>query len=153
MASTEEREQQALALCNERISSSRKHANSQRNWWGLFKYTTIVVTVALTVISGLSASTEIKVVDWLIPVMSGVAALAATFLASTRVQEQYLHHRKLQVRLEGEKALFEQSAGVYSKLPTDEARVRRFTERMVEMWTSANEEWEKTMRDTNPAAE
>jgi hypothetical protein len=79
--------------------------------------------------------------------MSGIAALCSTLLAASHAQEQYLFHRKIEVKMKVEKILYLQGAGAYSKL-SDEGRARRLTERIVELWTSSFEEWESSMRQS-----
>jgi hypothetical protein len=138
-----------VAFCDERIAHFKKTADRQKRWWRLFQYTTMIVTVALTVVAGLSVGNVavINKVPWLIPVMSGIAALCSTLLAASRAQEQYLYHRKIEVRMKAERILYQQGAGAYSKL-SDEGRARRLTERIVEIWTSSYEEWENTIRQS-----
>ena len=138
-----------VVFADERIAHFKKTADRQKRWWRLFQYTTIIITVLLTVVAGLSVGDEavINKVPWLIPGMSGIAALCSTLLAASHAQEQYLYHRKIEVKMKAEKILYEQGAGAYSKL-SDEGRTRRLTERIVEIWTSSFEEWENSMRQS-----
>jgi hypothetical protein len=138
-----------VAFSDERIKHFKRVADNQRRVWRILQYTTIIVTVLLTVVAALSIGDKavINKAPWLIPVMSGIAALCSTLLAASHAQEQYLFHRKIEVKMKVEKILYLQGAGAYSKL-SDEGRARRLTERIVELWTSSFEEWESSMRQS-----
>ncbi|MFI6428093.1 DUF4231 domain-containing protein [Promicromonospora sp. NPDC050880] len=120
----------------------------QRNWRRrarLNKAATIVLTYASV---GLAAAAAVLATvgsspGWVVAVTSGGSALATAVLASVRSRDQWTSARFVQMRLHTERFLYEQQAGDYARpeLPSDEARLRLFAERISEIALSGHDAW------------
>jgi hypothetical protein len=120
----------------------------QRNWQRrarVNKATTIVLTYASV---GLAAAAAVLATvgsspGWVVAVTSGGAALTTTLLATVRSRDQWTSARFVQMRLHAERFLYEQQAGDYARpeFPSDEARLRLFSERITEITLSGHDKW------------
>jgi hypothetical protein len=88
----------------------------------------------------LAASKQLGVWEWIVPIISALAALSTTLLSQTTFQKTWVNARNVQQKLQSEKFLYLQDAGDYFKLETDE-KTRRFSDRVMEIWSEGHQNW------------
>jgi hypothetical protein len=128
----------ALNECQGLINHFHKKAKKNKTLYRRLKYSSIVLAVSVTVLSALSVVQQ--TVPWILPVASGLTALATTLLGATNAQEIWVRSRATEQQLTAEKFLYLQAAGPYSKSDPD-ANARLFSERIVEIWEAGHQEW------------
>ncbi len=144
--SLQQKRTEVLEKCDELLAHFKRKAKEHKRAFQLFKYSSIVLTISATIISALAALQSIA--SWIVPIITGLAAPSTTFLTVTNAQELWVHSRTVQQQLTAEKFLFEQRAGDYAKLD-EEAKVRLFAERIIDIWKRGHETWEQTTSETS----
>jgi hypothetical protein len=133
-------EDAALKECQKLIEHFHKKANKSKNLYRRLKYSSIALAVSVTVLSALSAVQQ--TFPWVVPVVSGLTALATALLGATNAQEIWVRSRTAEQQLTAEKFLYLQSAGRYAN-SSQGAKARLFSERIVEIWAGSHEAWEQ----------
>jgi hypothetical protein len=109
-----------------------------------YKYSSLALTVGVTVISALQAIyTPSLAWQWVLPVVSGLAAYFTTMVHATNAQELWLRARTMTHRLATERFLFLQSAGPYVGDKAND--VRLFSSRLMELWAGGHTQWEQAI--------
>lgn len=129
-----------------------------KNWRGRARRNK-VLSLALTCLSvTLAVSTTVlasapQVSKWIVALVSGGAALATALLAATKSQENWTLARAVQNQLHAEWFLYQQQAGRYApeSTPTDEARLRLFSERITEIQMTGHGSWAAQVASSPPA--
>lgn len=108
----------------------------------------VTLAVATAVLAGTPPAPK-----WLVALVSGGTALATALLAATRSQEHWALARAVQNQLHAEWFLYQQRAGRYSpeSSPTDETRLRLFSERITEIQLTGHGSW-ATQITSSPSA-
>lgn len=137
----------ALQFYDELIHDFKARADRHKRTFKLLRYSSvslaIVVTLVSTLVLSFTATQGIYV--WIIPILSGLSALSTTLLSATNSQERWVHSRGVQQQLEAEKFLYVQRAGRYAT-SGDEANVRLFSERLVEIWSEGHQGWAQSVK-------
>jgi len=140
--SLQERHERALSECDRLISHFRTKANWHKHLFKGLKYSSIILSIGVTVLAALPSNP----MPWTLPIVAGIAALCTTMLSATRVQELWLLSRNTEMHLQVEKFNYCQGVGSYSELG-DEDKVRRFSERVIEIWSRGHEVWQKSVSE------
>ncbi len=128
----------ALALCDELIQDFKGRADRHKRTFKLLRYASVALAAVVTIVSTLTAIRGIYL--WIVPVVSGLSALCTTLLSANNSQERWVHSRGVQQLLEAERFLYIQQAGGYAT-PDEEANIRLFSERVVAIWSEAQQGW------------
>jgi len=137
-SSQEKQTKDALALCDELIQDFKDRADRHKRTFKLLRYASVALATVVTILSTLTA---IRGMDlWIVPVVSGLSALCTTLLSANNSQERWVHSRGVQQQLEAERFLYLQQASGYATLDK-EANVRLFSERVVTIWSEAQQGW------------
>lgn len=128
----------ALALCDELIQDFKDRADRHKRTFKLLRYASVALASVVTIVSTLTAIRGIYL--WIVPIVSGLSALCTTLLSANNSQERWVHSRGVQQQLEAERFLYMQQAGDYATLD-EEANVRLFSERVVVIWSEAQQGW------------
>jgi hypothetical protein len=137
-SSQEKQTKDALALCDELIQDFKDRADRHKRTFKLLRYASVALAAVVTIVSTLTAIRGIDL--WIVPVVSGLSALCTTLLSANNSQERWVHSRGIQQQLEAERFLYLQQAGGYAT-PDEEANVRLFSERVVAIWSEAQQGW------------
>jgi hypothetical protein len=140
--SLQERHERALNECDRLLGHFRTKADWHKHLFKGLKYSSIILSIGVTVLAAMPSNA----MPWTLPVVAGLAALCTTMLSATRVQELWLLSRNTQMHLQVEKFNYCQGIGSYSALG-DEDKVRRFSERVIEIWSSGHEVWQKSLSE------
>jgi len=119
----------------------RRRARRNKRTSKLYTYGTVLLSVAVTAMSGVPA-----VPRWLIVIAGAGAALTAALMGATRSHEQWTLSREIQNRLYAERFLFEQGAGSYEQLGGDE-QTRLFSVRITEIGMAGHNSWASHVGD------
>ncbi len=138
LSSQEKQTKDALALCDELIQDFQDRADRHKRTFKLLRYASVALATIVTIVSTLTAIRGIYL--WIVPVVSGLSALCTTLLSANNSQERWVHSRGVQQHLEAERFLYMQRAGGYATLD-EEANVRLFSERVVAIWSEAQQGW------------
>jgi hypothetical protein len=128
----------ALALCDHLMQDFKDRADRHKRTFKLLRYASVALATVVTIVSTLAAIRGVYL--WIVPVVSGLSALCTTLLSASNSQERWVHSRGVQQQLEAERFLYLQQAGAYATLD-EEASVRLFSERVVAIWSSAQQGW------------
>jgi hypothetical protein len=134
-----------LKECEKLITHFETKANGAKRTFQIFKYSSVGLTTSVAILSVLHSTDQWPQLKILIPVVSSIAALATILLAVTNAQEHWIQSRSTQQKLVAERILFVQESGIYSKLSNIE-RVQKFSEQVVNIWSSGHEQWEKATK-------
>jgi uncharacterized protein DUF4231 len=132
----------ALQFYDKLIHDFKDRADRHKRTFKLLRYSSVSLAIAVTLGSTLTATQGVFL--WVIPILSGLSALSTTLLSSTNSQERWVHSRGVQQQLEAEKFLYVQHAGRYAT-SDDEANVRLFSERLVEIWSEGQQGWAQSV--------
>ena len=141
-----ERQTAALAECDRLIGHFSHQASKHKQSFKRLKTMSIALTLVVTLLSALMAGQKLGQWDWIVPVISGFAALSTTLLSQTNSQRSWVQSRNVQQRLQSEKFLYGQEAGDYAELSTEE-KVRRFSNQVMEIWSEGHESWGQTVSE------
>jgi len=135
----------ALQQCDELFKHFDEHARRYKRSFFRYKYSSVALTVGVTVISALQAIyTPSLSWQWILPVASGLAAFCTTMVHATNAQELWLRARSMTHKLAKERFLFLQSGGPYTGEETSNARL--FSERLMDVWEGGQAEWEQAVQ-------
>jgi Protein of unknown function (DUF4231) len=123
----------------------RRRARKNRFASKLFVYSSVLLSVVTTAISGIPTVPR----SWIVVASAG-AALAAGFMNASRSPEQWTLSREVQNRLYAERFLFEQGAGPYNEL-ADHEQTRLFSVRITEIGMAGHNSWAGNVSDAATA--
>lgn len=138
-----QRQQDALAECDRLITYFQQEAAQHKRGWHRLRFFGIVLSVLTTVLSALAASQRLGESEWVVPAVSGITTLFITLLSQTSAQKVWIRSRSIQQSLHTEKFLYLQSAGDYSRMVDEEAQIRHFSGRVMEIWSTRHQNWEQ----------
>ncbi len=136
----------ALHFCDELIHDFKARADRHKRIFKLLKYASVSLAILVTVISTLlsALTTTPKEYLWIVPALSGLAALCTTLLSTTNSQERWVQSRGVQQQFEAERFLYLQQASRYATLD-QEASARLFSERLMEIWSEGHHGWAQSI--------
>ncbi len=137
----EERKQQALNQCNHLIKDFAKRADRHKLRYRRLQITSITLAVCTTILSALSASKVLGKLDWIVPAVSGLATLSTTLLSQTNTQKMWVQSRNISQQFQTQIFLYLQCSGEYANVQNDSERLRLFSERLMDVWSQAQENW------------
>jgi hypothetical protein len=140
--SLQEKHERALSECDRLIGHFTARADRYKHLFKGLKYSSIILAIGVTVLAALPSNP----MPWTLPVVAGLAALCTTMLSATRAQELWVLSRNAQMHFQVEKFNYCQGVGSYSRLG-DEDKVRRFSEQVIEIWSSGHEVWQKSISE------
>ena len=130
----------------ELINHFYNKASKSKRFYQIYKYASIVLAAITTIISSLQVIYPSSFPQWILPVASAGATVAVAFLGASGVQKIWINSRTTQQRFQAEQFLFNQNAGMYSNLSLEES-IKKFAERMIELWNEGHGRWEQTVGD------
>ncbi|MHC5594646.1 MAG: DUF4231 domain-containing protein [Nostoc sp.] len=142
-----QKQKEALNECERLIQHFKNKSRQNRRWFMGLKYSSIFLAATVTILSAIAASKKIEQLNWAVPVISGLATLSTTLLSQTSTQKVWVHSRGVQQKLQVEKFLYLQAAGVYSQITTEEEKICQFSNRIMEIWSQGHETWENNVAD------
>jgi hypothetical protein len=141
----------ALEECDRLVKHFDERAKGHKKKFVRYKYSSVALTVGVTVISALQAIYQpAPFWAWVLPVVSGVAAFCTTMVHATNAQELWLRARSMTHRLNTEQFLFLQGAGIYSEREETDS-VKLFSNRLMDIWAGGHEQWEKAVEHQKEA--
>jgi Protein of unknown function (DUF4231) len=144
--SLQEKQSEAIRECDRLIQHFQGQAGKHKRDFMRLKKLSISLTLVVTLLATLSAGKKLGDWEWIVPVISGFAALSTTLLSQTSAQKTWVHSRSVQQRLTVEKFLYLQDAGNYTQLDEKE-KVRHFSNRVMEIWSEGHETWGQTVSE------
>jgi hypothetical protein len=132
----------ALQFCDHLMRDFQARADRHKRIFKFLRYASVLLAVVVTALATLTATQ--KEYLWVVPLISGLSALCTTLLSTTNSQERWVHSRGVQQALEAESFLYLQKAGPYAALD-EEGKLRCFVERIVEIWSNAQQEWAQSI--------
>ena len=134
----------ALLECDRLFKHFDDRATRYKRSFTRYKYSSVALTVGVTVISALQAIYNPPLYwQWVLPVASGLAAFGTTMVHTTNAQELWLRARTMTQRLATERFLFLQGAGPYAEDHAND--VRLFSKRLMEIWAGEHAQWEQAI--------
>lgn len=134
----------ALQECDRLFKHFDERATKHKKSFSRYKYSSVALTVGVTVISALQAIyTPSLAWQWVLPVASGLAAYFTTMVHATNAQELWLRARTMTHRLAAERFLSLQSVGPYVRGQAND--VRLFSNRLMEVWAGGHAQWEQAI--------
>ncbi|MBD2000898.1 DUF4231 domain-containing protein [Leptolyngbya sp. FACHB-541] len=140
-ASLEERKQQALHQCDHPSKDFAKRADRHKARYKQLQVTSITLAVCTTILSALSASRVLVQLDWIVPVVSGLATLSTTLLSQTNTQKMWVQSRNISQQFQTQIFLYLQCSGEYANVQDDSERLQLFSKHLMEIWSQAQENW------------
>lgn len=140
----EEKQRQALDQCKHLIKDFADRANRHKVRYKRLQFVSIALAVSTTVLSALSASKKLDSVEWIVPLVSGLATLSTTLLTQTNSQKMWIQSRNIAQRFQVEEFLYTQSSGEYGNLKDEDERLQLFSKRIMEVWAQAQETWSQS---------
>jgi hypothetical protein len=137
----DEKRQQALQHCDHLIQDFAKRADRHKERYKRLQSMSITLAASTTVLSALSASKVLGQFDWIVPVISGLATLATTFLSQTTTQKMWVQSRNISQQFQTQLFLYLQCSGDYAGAQDDTERLKLFSKRLMEVWSQAQESW------------
>jgi hypothetical protein len=137
---------EALQFYEVLIQDFKTRADRPKRTFKFLRYSSVSLAITGTLVSSivLSLTATQGIYLWIIPVLSALTALSTTLLSATNSQERWVHSRGVEQQLEVEKFLYSQHAGKYAT-SDEEASVRLFSERLVEIWTVGQQGWAQSV--------
>lgn len=131
---------EALEECDRLIQRFKHIADSNKQRFARLNQASVLLTFAVTILSTLAASKQLGAWEWVVPIISALAALSTTLLSQNTSQKTWVNARNVQQRLQSEKFLYLQDAGEYFELEREE-KTRRFSDRVMEIWSEGHQNW------------
>ncbi|MBW4420339.1 MAG: DUF4231 domain-containing protein [Myxacorys californica WJT36-NPBG1] len=131
---------EALEECDRLIQRFKHIADSDKRRFTRLNQASVLLTFVVTILSTLAASKQLGVWEWIVPIISALAALSTTLLSQNTSQKTWVNARNVQQKLQSEKFLYLQDAGDYFKLEGEE-KTRRFSDRVMEIWSEGHQNW------------
>lgn len=108
------------------------------------KITGFVADVEPTLVSSLQAIYQPEFPQWILPIVSAGATVAVAFLGASSSQKIWINSKTAGQKLQTEKFLFNQQAGIYRTSQTEES-IRLFSERLIQIWNEGHGKWDQTV--------
>ncbi|MGD1900677.1 MAG: DUF4231 domain-containing protein [Geitlerinemataceae cyanobacterium] len=140
-ATLEDREKQAIEQCEHLIHDFAKRADRHKKRYRRLQNTSITLAVGTTILSALSASKVLGSFSWIVPTISGVAALSTTLLSQTNSQKMWTQSRNISQQFQAQLFLYCQCSGGYANAKDESERLQLFSNRIIDVWSQAQEEW------------
>lgn len=137
----EEKKQQALHQCDHLIKDFAKRADRYKVRYKRLQVTSIALAVCTTILSALSATKVLGQLNWIVPLVSGLATLSTTLLSQTNTQKMWVQSRNISQQLQTQLFLYLQCSGDYATIQDDSERLKLFSKRLMEVWSQAQENW------------
>ena len=137
----EEKEKQALEQCDHLIRDFAKRADRHKIRHKRLQATSISLAVVTTALSALAASKALGQLDWIVPIVSGLATLSTTFLSQSNNQGMWIQSRNISQKLQTEMFLYTQCSGEYADKEKEVLRLQLFSKRLMEIWSMAQDIW------------
>lgn len=134
---------EALKECDRLIQRFKYIADTDKRRFTHLNQVSVLLTFVVTILSTLAASKQLGVWEWVVPIISALAALSTTLLSQTTAQKTWINARNTQQKLQSEKFLYLQEAGNYFKLEEGE-KIRQFSDRVMEIWSEGHQTWGKS---------
>ena len=131
---------EALKECDRLIQRFKYIADSDKRRFTRLNQSSVLLTFVVTILSTLAASRQLGVWEWIVPVVSALAALSTTLLSQATSQKTWVNARNVQQKLQSEKFLYLQDAGGYFQLDEEE-KIRQFSDRVMEIWSEGHQNW------------
>lgn len=141
MSQYAEKQKQAIDQCDHLIKDFANRADRNKKRFRRLQFASVVLGVCTTILSALSASKKLNQLEWLVPLASGLATLATTFLSQTSTQKMWVQSRGVSQKFQLEKFLYLQSSGEYKALSDQEEQLKLFSKRLMDIWTQAQDTW------------
>jgi hypothetical protein len=136
----------ALQECERLVRHFDERAKGHKNGFERYKYSSVALSVGVTVIAAFQGIYQpAPFWAWVLPVFSGLAAFSPTLVHATTAQELWLRSRSMTQRLNAERFLFLQGAGIYSEQEENKS-VKLFSNRLMEIWAGGHEQWELAIK-------
>ncbi|MEM1291950.1 MAG: DUF4231 domain-containing protein [Cyanobacteria bacterium P01_H01_bin.162] len=137
----EERRQQALEQCDHLIRDFAQRANRHKARYKRLQVMSVTLAISTTILAALSAGQGLGQWEWIVPAMSGLAALATTLLSQTSTQKMWVESRNMAQQFQMEQFLYLQSSGEYGKIQDEAEGLKLFSHRLMLVWSQAQEKW------------
>jgi hypothetical protein len=131
---------EALKECDRLIQRFKYIADRDKRRFTRLNQVSVLLTFVVTILSTLAASKQLGVWEWVVPIISTLAALSTTLLSQTTSQKTWINARNTQQKLQSEKFLYLQEAGNYFNLEEGE-KIRQFSDRVMEIWSEGHQNW------------
>lgn len=135
------KQQQALDQCEHLRRDFARRADRHKRRYRVLQTISVGLAIATTALAALAASQKLTRVEWVVPLVSGLTALSTTFLTQTNAQRIWIHSRGVSQRFQAEQFLYLQGSGVYGKVRDDSERLKLFSNRIMTIWSQAQEGW------------
>ena len=134
----------AIEECDRLVGHFDVRAKRRKRKFERYTYSSVGLTVGVTVISALQGIYQpVPFWAWILPVVSGLAAFCTIMVHATNAQELWLRARSMTHRLNTERFLFMQGAGIYSEQEETDS-VKLFSNRLMDIWAGGHEQWERS---------
>ena len=137
----EEKKQQAIDYCDHLIQDFAKRANRHKNRYKFLQVTSIILAVGTTILSALSAGKILGNLNWIVPMISGLATLSTTLLSQTNTHKMWTQSRNISQQFQAELFLYLQGSSHYANIEDEEERLKFFSQRLMAVWSQAQETW------------
>ncbi|MEM1280329.1 MAG: DUF4231 domain-containing protein [Cyanobacteria bacterium P01_H01_bin.152] len=137
----EDRKQQALHQCEHLIKDFANRADRHKVRYKRLQVVSITLAVCTTILAALSASQVLGPLDWIVPMVSGLATLATTLLSQTNSQKMWVESRNISQQFQTQLFLYLQYSGEYANVSDDSERLQLFSQRLMEVWSQGQESW------------
>ncbi|MDZ4749811.1 MAG: DUF4231 domain-containing protein [Saprospiraceae bacterium] len=142
--------EERISIVNRELQMLLDHfdrkADKAKNSFHFYKYASIFLAGATSVISSFELIYESRFPGWILPVISAAATITVAMLGASSAQRLWINSRTTGQQLQVKKFLFNQQAGKYYNL-SNEDRVRIFSERMIQIWNEGHGKWEQTVNE------
>lgn len=139
-----EKQKQALEQCDHLVKNFATRADRHKFYYKRLQFVSIALAVCTTILSALSASKKLDQIEWIVPLISGLATLSTTFLSQTNSQKMWIQSRSISQRFQVEKFLYQQNSGDYGNLNDENECLKLFSKRVMDVWSQAQETWAQT---------
>lgn len=134
------------SVLTELINHFHGKAGKSKQFFEVYKYGSIVLAAATTIVSSLQVIYPSTFPQWILPITSAGATVAVALLGASSAQKIWINSRSTQQQLQTEQFLFNQQAGKYSSL-SQEQSIQFFSERLVQIWNEGHGKWEQNVGD------
>jgi hypothetical protein len=131
---------EALKECDRLIQRFKFIADTDKRRFTRLNQGSVLLTFVVTILSTLAASQKLGMWEWVVPIMSALAALSTTLLSQTSSQKTWINARNTQQKLQAEKFLYLQGSGNYFEIEEGEKN-RQFSDRVMEIWSAGHQTW------------
>lgn len=131
---------EALKECDRLLQRFKYIADVDKRRFKRLNQASVLLTFVVTILSTLAASKQLGLWEWIVPIISALAALSTTLLSQTTAQTTWVNARNVQQKLQSEKFLYLQGAGSYFQLDEEE-KIRQFSDLVMGIWTEGHHNW------------